>query len=118
MASAENNTSGPVPHVQKTFDRSRSSLSLHGYDVFVTRSSARSSSNDVDPQLFRRAPHDIDMSVENVSSGLVRKDKKDVKIMTISDPSNKTTACPDLEMCMLASRYSIVENPKTLRSNG
>ncbi|GJX60568.1 retrovirus-related pol polyprotein from transposon TNT 1-94 [Tanacetum coccineum] len=35
MASAENNTSGPAPflNVQKTFDRSRSSLGLHGDDV-------------------------------------------------------------------------------------
>ncbi|GKD09406.1 hypothetical protein Tco_1189091, partial [Tanacetum coccineum] len=34
MVSAENNTSGPAPflNVQKTFDRSRSSLGLHGDD--------------------------------------------------------------------------------------
>ncbi|GKF23966.1 hypothetical protein Tco_0076288 [Tanacetum coccineum] len=34
MASAENNTSGPAPflNVQKTFDRSRSSLGLRGND--------------------------------------------------------------------------------------
>ncbi|GKF73906.1 hypothetical protein Tco_0220238 [Tanacetum coccineum] len=29
MASAENNTSGPIPQCSKTFDRSRSSLGLH-----------------------------------------------------------------------------------------
>ncbi|GKF95667.1 hypothetical protein Tco_0288402, partial [Tanacetum coccineum] len=33
MASAENNTSGPFLNVHKTFDRSRSSLGLHGDDV-------------------------------------------------------------------------------------
>ncbi|GKG57331.1 hypothetical protein Tco_0584757, partial [Tanacetum coccineum] len=33
MVSAENNSSGPVPQCLKTFDRSRSSLGLHGNDV-------------------------------------------------------------------------------------
>ncbi|GKF19015.1 hypothetical protein Tco_0067653, partial [Tanacetum coccineum] len=36
MVSAENNTSGPVPQCSKTFDRSRSSLGLHGNDVCST----------------------------------------------------------------------------------
>ncbi|GKG30663.1 hypothetical protein Tco_0423151, partial [Tanacetum coccineum] len=36
MVSAENNTSGPAPflNVQKTFDRSRSSLGLYGNGVY------------------------------------------------------------------------------------
>ncbi|GKA70167.1 hypothetical protein Tco_0776231 [Tanacetum coccineum] len=48
MASAENNTSGPAPflNVQKTFDRTRSSLSLHGNDVCSHQFRPRSSSND------------------------------------------------------------------------
>ncbi|GJX67332.1 hypothetical protein Tco_0303059 [Tanacetum coccineum] len=48
MVSAENNTSGPAPflNVQKTFDRSRSSLGLHGNDVCSHQFRPRSSSND------------------------------------------------------------------------
>ncbi|GJV70927.1 hypothetical protein Tco_1490922 [Tanacetum coccineum] len=46
MVSAENNTSGPAPflNVQKTFDRSRSSLGLHGNDVCSHQFRPRSSS--------------------------------------------------------------------------
>ncbi|GKG35996.1 hypothetical protein Tco_0443674 [Tanacetum coccineum] len=48
MVSAENNTSGPAPflNVQKTFDRSRTSLGLHGDDVCSHQFRPRSSSND------------------------------------------------------------------------
>ncbi|GKF11624.1 hypothetical protein Tco_0049550, partial [Tanacetum coccineum] len=48
MVSAENNTSGPAPflNVQKTFNRSRSSLGLHGNDVCSHQFRPRSSSND------------------------------------------------------------------------
>ncbi|GKF60573.1 hypothetical protein Tco_0177359, partial [Tanacetum coccineum] len=46
MASAENNTSGPAPflNVQMMFDRSRSSLGLHGNDVCSHQFRPRSSS--------------------------------------------------------------------------
>ncbi|GKF82152.1 hypothetical protein Tco_0243808, partial [Tanacetum coccineum] len=49
MVSAENNTSGPAPflNIQKTFDRSRSSLGLHGDDVCSHQFRPRSSSNDL-----------------------------------------------------------------------
>ncbi|GKG53481.1 hypothetical protein Tco_0554881, partial [Tanacetum coccineum] len=47
MASAENNTSGPVHQCQKTFDRNRSSLGLHGNDVCSHQFRPRSLSNDV-----------------------------------------------------------------------
>ncbi|GKD12890.1 hypothetical protein Tco_1197297, partial [Tanacetum coccineum] len=46
MASAENNTSGLVPQWSKTFDRSRSSLGLHGDDVSSHQFRPRSSSNN------------------------------------------------------------------------
>ncbi|GJY35433.1 hypothetical protein Tco_0420811 [Tanacetum coccineum] len=48
MVSAENNTSGLAPflNVQKMFDRSRSSLGLHGNDVCSHQFRPRSSSND------------------------------------------------------------------------
>ncbi|GJY19289.1 hypothetical protein Tco_0390780 [Tanacetum coccineum] len=49
MVSAENNTSGPAPflNIQKTFDRSRLSLGLHGNDSCSHQSGLVSSSNDV-----------------------------------------------------------------------
>ncbi|GKG18290.1 hypothetical protein Tco_0372588, partial [Tanacetum coccineum] len=58
MASAENNTSGPVPQCQITFEKRSSSLGLHCQMMSDHNSSFL-------------APQRQEMSVENVSSGLV-----------------------------------------------
>ncbi|GKG36870.1 hypothetical protein Tco_0447043, partial [Tanacetum coccineum] len=78
MASAENNTSGPVPQCTKTFDRSRSSLGRCSCQrrlntavqasVFMSMMSDHNSSN--------LAPQRQEMSVENVSSCLVPQGQK------------------------------------------
>ncbi|GKF71399.1 hypothetical protein Tco_0207513 [Tanacetum coccineum] len=85
MASAENNTSGPIPQCSKTFDRSRSSLGLH----------VQASVVNVKWCLLKitlQAPSDLapqrqEMSVENVSSGLVPQGQK------ASDYDNSTKCC-------------------------
>ncbi|GKA91908.1 hypothetical protein Tco_0813833 [Tanacetum coccineum] len=73
MVSAENNTLGPAPflNVQKTFDRSRSSLGLHGDDVCSHQFRPCSLSNDFCQTLFRTRNHDH--SNEPSSSKLVPK---------------------------------------------
>ncbi|GKG03419.1 hypothetical protein Tco_0311055 [Tanacetum coccineum] len=63
MVSAENNTSGPVPQCQMTFEHSSSSLGRQCQMMYDHNSS--------DP-----APQQQEMSVENVSSGLVPQGQK------------------------------------------
>ncbi|GKB70180.1 hypothetical protein Tco_0931592 [Tanacetum coccineum] len=70
MVSAENNTSGPAPflNVQKTFDRSRSSLVLHQMTSDHNRSELGIHDHSNEPSSSKLVPKVVPLAVKTATS--------------------------------------------------